>query len=301
MNPERVSVKFSIVIANNTHKNRSFFSNEWNFVISRYAFSKINEDEVSVSFSFDAVLKTYDDQQRVIDECPSEYLPEFQEFEEEIETMLDLLSLEVGRGIKIKDESFFFSSATCGDGEINNNHPINPSETRDLYVRLSDPKTKNDKKVKLALRLYRQSVSTNDPREQMAKLYSALEQLFFDGSGRLLNKDEIKQIKKAINALSLSPEKKKVVIDRTCDIRKSPKTMIVENLQLMYENEIISKDEKNKLVGTWNRFRSAISHGEIISKRDEDFDFVVAEIDTIVEAILKRSIEHRMQEKETSR
>lgn len=72
--------------------------------------------------------------------------------------------------------------------------------------------------------------------------------------------------------------------------------MIVENLQLMQENEIISEDEKNKLVGTWSRFRSAISHGQIISKRDEDFDFVVAEIDTIVESIIKRSIEHRMQE-----
>lgn len=296
MNPERVSVKFSIIIANNTHKNRSFFSDEWNFTIGKYTFSKINEDEVLVTFSFDAVLKTYDEQQRIIDECPSEYLPEFQEFEEEIETMLDLLSLETGRGIKIKDESFFFSSATCGDGEINNNHPINPSKTRSLYAQLSDPTTENDKKVKLALRLYRQSVSTNDPREQMAKLYSALEQLFFDGSGKLFSNDEIKQVKKAVNTLSFSSEKKKVIFDRICDIRKSSKTMIVENLQLMYENEIISEDEKKKLVGTWNRFRSAISHGEIISKRDEEFDFVVAEIDTIVESILKRSIAHRMQE-----
>ncbi len=296
MNPEKVSVKFSIVIANNTHKNRSFFSDEWNFTIGRYAFFKINEDEVLVSFSFNAVLKTYDEQHRMIDECPSEYLPEFQEFEDEVETILDLLSLEVGRGIKIKDESFFFSSATCGDGEINNNHPINPSQTRGLYLRLSDPKTENDKKIRLALRLYRQSVSTNDPREQMAKLYSALEQLFFDGSGKLLNKQEIKQVKQIMNTLPLSLEKKKAIIDRACDIRKSPKTMIIENLELMYENEIISEDEKKKLVGTWNRFRSAISHGEIVSRRDEEFDFVVAEIDTIVETVLTRSIAHRMQE-----
>ncbi|MEI7890555.1 MAG: hypothetical protein WCI36_01165 [bacterium] len=295
MNPERVSVKFSIVIANNTHRNRSFFSEEWNLTIGRYTFHRTSEDEVLVSFSFDAVLKKYDEKQRIIDECPSEYLPEFQEFEEEIETMLDLLSLEVGRGIKIKDESFFFSSVTCIDGEINNNHPINPSKTRSLYTQLSEPKNENDKKVKLALRLYRQSVSTNDPREQMAKLYSALEQLFFEGSGKLLNKGEIKQVRQAINTLPLSPEKKNVIIDRSCDIRKSPKTMIIENFELMYENEIISEDEKKKLVGTWNRFRSAISHGEIVSRRDEEFDFVVAEIDTIVEAILTRSIAHRMQ------
>lgn len=295
MNPERVSVKFSIVIANNTHKNKSFFSDEWNFIIGRYTFSKVNEDEVLVSFSFDAVLKTYDEQQRIIDECPSEYLPEFQEFEEEIETMLDLLSLEIDRGIKIKDESFFFSAATCGDGEINNNHPISPSETKGLYARLSNPKTENDKKIKLALRLYRQSVSTNDPREQIARLYSALEQLFFDGGNKMLNVEEVSQIRGAIETLSIPSEKKKVIVDRLCNLRKSPKTMIIENIELMYENEIISEEEKKKLVRTWNKYRSAINHGEIISKRDEEFDYVVAEIDTIVEAILKRSIAHRMQ------
>ncbi|MEI7425492.1 MAG: hypothetical protein WCK16_01005 [Candidatus Moraniibacteriota bacterium] len=296
MNPGRVSVKFSIIIANNMHKNRTFFSEEWDFTIGRYSFHRINEDEVTASFSFYAVLKEYDEQNRLIDECPSEYLPEFQEFEEEIKTVLDLLSLEVGRGIKIKDESFFFSSATCGDSEINNNHPINPSKTGGLYNRLSIPNSENDKKVKIALRLYRQSVSTNDPREQIARLYSALEQLFFDGGNKMLNVEEVGQIRGAIETLSIPSEKKKVIVDRLCNLRKSPKTMIIENIELMYENEIISEEEKKKLVGTWNKYRSAISHGEIISKRDEEFDYVVAEIDTIVEAILKRSIAHRMQE-----
>ena len=295
MNSEEVSVKFSVVAANNTHKDKVLFSEEWNFVIGRYTFSRISGDEVLVSFSFNAVLKKYDENKQLIEECPSEYLPEYNEFEEEIETILDLFSLEVGVGIKIKEESFLFSSASCRDGEVNNSHPINPSSTRDLYARLSKPETENDERMRLAIRLYRQSISTNDPRDQIAKLYSVLERLFSGEGELMLNKDEAKQVGTAIETLTISPEKKKVITDRIYGIRKSPKTMIIENLELMYENEKISEDEKKVLVGVWNKYRSAVVHGAIISRRDEEFMVAVAEIDTIVEAILKRSVDQRMQ------
>ncbi|MEP7167708.1 MAG: hypothetical protein ABI758_07090 [Candidatus Woesebacteria bacterium] len=294
MNPERVDVTFSIIIASNTHKNRTFFPDEWDFTVGRYVFARVNEDEVSVSFSFDAVLKRYDEQGRLGMECPSEYLPEYQEFEEEIEVILDLLSLDTGIGIQVKEESFLFSSATCKDNEFKNIHPILPSVTRELYPQFSRPLTENDKELRLALRLYRQAISTNDPREQMAKLFAALEQLFPNKREPIFSGEEIEHIKIALETLTISSEKKNVLLNRVRDSRKSPTTLIVENIELMYENELISENEKRKLVGTWNKYKSAITHGEIVSKRDENFDYVVAEIDTIVEAILKRGIEHRM-------
>ena len=130
----------------------------------------------------------------------------------------------------------------------------------------------------------------------MAKLFAALEQLFSNKGKRMLTKEEVSQIREAVEVLSLSPEKKKIILDRVCDIRKSPKTMIVENLELMSGDELISEEEKKQLIGTWNRYRSVIAHGELISRRDIDFDYVVSEIDTIVESILRRSVEHRMKE-----
>ncbi len=293
MNPENVSVTFSIVVANNTHRNHTKFSEEWNFSIDRYTFTRISKDEVRVSFTFDAVLKKYDEDYRLVDECPSEYLPEYQECEEEIEVILDLLSLEVGAGLQIKEESFLFASATCRNNEFKNSRFIVPSKTRDIYPQFE---IEDNRKLGLALRLYRQSVSTNDPREQMVKLFAALEQLFSNEGKRMLTKEEIDQVRGAVEALSLSPEKKKIILDRVCDIRKSSKTMIAENLELMSGDELISEEERKQLVGTWNKYRSVIAHGELISRRDMDFDYAVSEIDTIVEAILKRSIEHRMRE-----
>lgn len=50
-----------------------------------------------------------------------------------------------------------------------------------------------------------------------------------------------------------------------------------------------------QLIGTWNKYRSVIAHGELISRRDEDFIYAVAQIDTIVEAILQRSVDKRME------
>lgn len=223
-------------------------------------------------------------------------MPEYDEFEQEIEAILDLFSLEVGTGIQIKEESFLFSSATWRDNEFKNSRLVEPSKTRELYLQFSKLETENNKKLRLALRLYRQSVSTNDTREQMAKLFAALEQLFSDGEGRMLDKEEIDQIRGAMERLPLSTEKKEIILARVCDIRKSPKTKIAEKLELMYEKEQISEGERNQLAGTWNKYRSAITHGEIVSKRDEDFDCAVSEIDTIVEAILKRSIDHRKKE-----
>ncbi len=130
----------------------------------------------------------------------------------------------------------------------------------------------------------------------MVKLFAALEQLFSNEGKRMLTKEEINQVRGSVEALSPSPEKKKIILDRVCDIRKSPKTMIVENLELMNGDELISEEKRRKLIGAWNMYRSVIVHGELISRRDEDFNYVVSEIDTIVEAILKRSVEHRMRE-----
>ena len=166
-------------------------------------------------------------------------------------------------------------------------------KTRVLYPQFD---TEDNRKLGLAPRLYRQSVSTNDPREQMVKLFAALEQLFSNEGKRMLTKEEINQVRGSVEALSLSPEKKKIILDRVCDIRKSPKTMIVENLELTNGDELISEEERKQLVGTWNKYRSVIAHGELISRRDEDFHYVVSEIDTIVESILRRSVEHRMRE-----
>ncbi len=293
MDPENVAVTFSIVVANNTHRNHAKFSEEWNFTTGRYVFNRISEDEVRVSFTFDAVLKKYDEDHQLVDECPSEYLPEYQEYEEEIEVILDLLSLEIGSGLQIKEESFLFASTTCRDNEFKNSRLIVPSKTRELYPQFA---IEENRGLGLALRLYRQSVSVNDPREQMVKLFAALEQLFYNKGKRMLTKEEIIQVRGAIDALPLPPEKRKIILDRVCDIRKSPKTMIIENLDLMNGDELISEEEKKQLIGTWNKYRSVITHGELISRRDEGFDYVVSQIDTIVESILRRSIEHRMRE-----
>jgi hypothetical protein len=299
MDPENVAVTFSIVVANNTHRNHAGFSEEWNFTIDRYIFNRVNEDEVRVSFTFDAVLKKYDEEHGMIEECPSEYLPEFQKYEEEIETILDLVSLKSGVGIRIKEESFLFSAATCKDNEFQNRHLVKVADTKELFSQFSSPQTENDKKLKLALRLYRQSLLSNDPRDKMIMLYSALEQLFSEENKPLLEGEELKQVVKVLQEVTISEEKKKVIMERIRDIRKSPKTMIVENLEIAYGKERVSEEEKVRIVTNWNKYRSKIAHGKIVQKRDEDFDIAVSEVDSMIDSILERSIEDRRKQGES--
>lgn len=294
MGPEKVNVSFSIQITSNTHNNYFFFSEDWNFTQDRYSFQRVSENEVKVSFSFEAQLIKSDEEHGKVYECPSEYLPEFQFYEEEIETILDILSLKSNVGLQVKEESFRFSAAGCKDGEIHNDHQVAVDEAKKLYSQLSSSKNENDKKFKLALRLYRQSLLSHDPREKMTKLYSALERLFAAENKGLLEKDEIEQVKQALESIPLSQEKKQSVLKRIEDIKKSPKELIVEKMDIGYGDKRATLDDKRLLVTTWNRYRSKISHGEIVYKREQDFDIAVAEIDSIVDSILEYNLKEKL-------
>ncbi|MDP3987449.1 MAG: hypothetical protein Q8P81_04460, partial [Nanoarchaeota archaeon] len=76
---DHVSVQLIVELTSSTHKDHYFFTDEWNFQIDKFTFKKKNNNELDVSFSFDAVLTRHDDKKHIShQEMPSEHTRKFQ-------------------------------------------------------------------------------------------------------------------------------------------------------------------------------------------------------------------------------
>jgi len=195
---DKITVTGIIEITETSKNSDWYFSDEWNFKIGEYSFNRISEKELNVSFYFYANLIKIEKGVN-IGEIPSEHSDEFQEVEENLEIILDLLSLKFGIGLRIRKESYKFSSLTGGSEAGSNKLKLEIDDIEGIQKRFQSilQDKKNNKRLIAGLRLFRFSLWYSEPTEKVPKLYTILEQVFGGGEGgNLLTDDELKKINK---------------------------------------------------------------------------------------------------------
>lgn len=288
---DHVSVQLIVELTCSTHKDHFFFTDEWNFQIDKFTFKKKNNNELDISFSFDAMLTRHDDKKHItLQETPSVYARKFQGEENRLETLLDLISLTTGHGLRIKPDSYLFSCPTSRDNPITNDLSIEKPDTgvaEKQYQNLVKDSSRK-KGLIVALRAYRRSLWNEEPSDRVPKLYSALEQAYGQGAGgNMLSRDEIKKISKFFDSIGIVKEKKGIIMNQISRIPlKSPNEVLVEKIGLMNENGEVTNKEKRELFAFWRKVRSIPAHGSILPKRGASIQILLHDLESTVEALL---------------
>ena len=286
-----VTATLIVELTCNTQRDHYFFTDEWNFQVDKFVFKKKSESELEISFSFEAAFTRRDDKRNIThQEMPSEHTRKFQGEEERLETLLDLISLAIGYGLKIRPDSYLFSCPTSRDNPVVNNFAVDRPNTNDIEQRYQKlvKNTGRKKGLIAALRAYRRSLWNEEPSDRVPKLYSALEQAYGQGAGgNMLSKDELKKIGAFLDSLKVGKDKKNIIMSRLQSIPlKSPSKVLVEKIGLMNENGEVTDKEKRELFTFWRKARSIPAHGSILPKRGEQIQILLHDLESTVEALL---------------
>lgn len=288
---DKVSVRLIVGLTSDTQKDHFYFTDEWNCQIDKFNFRKISEKELEVSFNFQTALSRHGVNGVNVQEIPSEHTRKFQGEEDHLETLLDLISLSTGHGLRIRPDSYLFSCSNFKTVPVTNDlsvefPPVKDTERR--YQKLIKNKY-NKSGLIAALRAYRQSLWNNEePGERVPKLYSALEKMYGQGiGGSLLTKDELKQIGSFLNSMGFSEEKKRPVMERVKSIpAKSINEILVDKINLMNTQGEVTNEEKRRLFSFWRKARSIPAHGDILAKRGTGILDLIFDLESTVEALL---------------
>lgn len=264
------------------------FSPDWNFSIDGFQFSLINEWQVQVSFEYEAELSEKWADGQVAHRIPSEGDPEFEEKREDLEKVLDLVSLSTGHGIKIQTGSVTLSSRGIGSSNpVENTKVVVFPDVEGVTKRLEYIKRRNDQGLFNGLRAYRMSLFYEDSGEKITKLWGVIEQLYSKSGGKMFNDEEMEKLKQLLDSWDVTPDfKREIVFKRAKDAPEiSPMESLVAKIKLMDEEGDISPDEMRKILGEWRGARSSASHGSR-GLNSEEVNDVLWDIEQTVETLI---------------
>jgi hypothetical protein len=292
-----VNVNLLVELINDEDNSNPFFNEGWTFSVDRYNFKKISDTELEVSFCFEADLTDKDEQGHLVQEIPSQETEEFQKYEEELNTILDLLSLTTSRGIRIKSGSYQLSAPGIGDSNrLSNKIPVSLRDSVALQKQYEAVKKENNVRLISGLRSYRLFESYEDPGDRITKLWSIIERVLGDEGGKILSEDKVKELTSIIEKWTdLTKEEKYRLIGRLKDThKKSLLDSLAEGLDLMTAEGILSVADKKKMLSAWHKKRSTPVHGAILPKRDEEVVETLWEMESTVEGILHSRVTPKM-------
>lgn len=286
---ELVECKLLIELTDSTN----FFGDSWNFAIDGYAFVKINEKSVEVTFSYDCQIE------RIVDGVlehhgPSEWDKEYIEAEEKLQRLLDLICLEKsGIGMRIVEDSQRFTHRTGSASTGTHDFVVEMTGLADIKERYNRLNQMDDDKLADALRLNRLSSSEENVGEEIAQLWGAIESLYSDNIPKVLNtRDKRKEINKLIDGASLinTAEKSKLKESLAFVNSKSMPAIMAEKLKLANgDGTSMSDEEVTETLKYWRGTRSIQSHGSILI-RDGDVHLLAGEMSHIIETILSAEV-----------
>lgn len=276
------------------------FGDGWDFTIKKYTFKKVSDTRVEVQFSFSANLHIVEDGETV-HELPSVHTDAYQEEEEKLDRVLDVLSLHMSCGIWIVPDSHRFTTATSRDGQRQSQKTINRKTSDELEDQLSflDDKDINQPIIR-ALRHYRSFLNDNELGWKITKLWSIIETLYgYKAGGSLMSivlKEEREDLYKKINSFSsLNNNQKAVLIDRLKSTQEKGIIEIISNrINIMNEEGTISDEEKAKMLKPWQKTRGKQSHGNIIPKRNQEELFSLFDMESFIETMLGNQLKPKI-------
>lgn len=277
-----------------------FFGDGWDFNIKKYTFKKISDTRVEINFTFSANLHSVEDG-ATCHELPSAHTDAYQREEEELDRLLDILSLQMKHGIWIVLNSHRFATATSKDGQRNHWKTINRKIVDELESQLDFLNGKDiNQPIVRALRHYRSFLNDNELGWKITKLWTIIETLYGDGVGGSLMDQVLVQEREilfeTINNLSnLNASQKSILIKRLKSTNEKGIIDIISNrIKIMNEEGSISDVEKAKMLKPWQVTRAKQSHGNIIPKRSEEELFSLFDMESFVEGLLGNQLKPKI-------
>jgi len=292
----KVQGKLLIRFQSDEDNNHLRFSPEWNFTIDAFHFTFIDKDHVQVSFEYEAESTELWSKKQVAYLIPSDRDPEFYKKKEKLENIIDLISLSTGHGIKVKTGSVTLSAQGIGSSNpVENTKVVVLPDIDGITKRVACVKNRGERGLYNALRAYRMSLSYEQPEEKIAKLWSAMEQLYSKSGGRLFTDEEYQKLEQFLNEWKELPEKKRVVLlQRVHDTPEtSPMDSMVAKVKLMNEDGNLATTEVKAILSEWRSIRSSTAHGGRGSNR-EVIDDVLWDIEGTVETLIGSQVYPKM-------
>jgi len=293
---EKVYAKLLIKFQSDADNYYLKFSSDWNFSIGDFQFSFIDEDSVQVSFEFSAELVEKEPSGQMVHIIPSEENREFQEKKDELDVILDLLSLSTGHAIKIKTGSVTLSASGIeSSNPVENTKVVLLPDIDGVNKRFVFLQTQKNEGLYNGLRAYRMALSYEDSGEKIVKLWSVIEQLYSKSGGRLFTDEEYSTLKKLLEEWKELPKnKREILLKRVKDTPEtSPMDSITKKVKLMNEEGHLSAEQVRALLNEWRSKRSSTAHGTRASNREE-VDDVLWDIEGTVETLIGSQIYPKM-------
>lgn len=275
------------------------FDDSWNVTIGDFQLSNRGNTRLQIRFSFQAKLRSVDKKGHSTVLLPHEDLPEIQPYLENLEILLDLLSLQVGTPLAVEDGSFEFNAV----GYSTKSNPVtNINKIYDLagLEKRYQDLLKNENLVN-ATRFFRLSQIDREYNGKAIKLWATLEALYkgykkeIKTIWSILKRSDQNKLETTINSLPLTEKEKQSLLSALKERKLlSPTELLSRKIKLMNSSGEYSVKDTAELVKWWSKSRNNPAHGERIKRNDgnkqEAIDDLEDTLETLLEGDLKPSL-----------
>lgn len=275
-------------------KHRTYeFGDGWDFEIHGFRFSKEN-DELYVSYEFEFEVEQDDPNFGKVLSGPHEDSEELLEKEYELETLLDVIALETGEGLRIETDTYSYTWGNHTEKVTGTNVLHFSGDTESIGTRYRNV-LKTDDSLQDALRFYRLNKLDDDLGERAMQLWTVIERLYGkQPDEKYLSKQEVKTIMECIQKSGI-PENKHEKIRTALNFINPVNTLdlLADRIKLKTQDGPMSEEELKELLGYWKDLRGSQGHGRYLL-RSEDLEFSIWDIEDTVELFLESKISPKL-------
>lgn len=276
-------------------KSRTYqFGDGWNFEINGFTFHTVEAVSLYVSYEFEYEIERDDPDFGKVLSGPHESDNELLEKEYELETLLDVIALEAGVGLRIETDTYSFIWGNSSES-MTTNGPIsfdaNLGSIAERFTNLLNA----EESLQDALRFYRLNTLEDDLGERAMQLWTVIERLYGkQPNEKYLSRDEVNTIMSCIEGSSIADEKHKKIRDALNYINPiNTLDLLADRIKLKTQDGPMSASELKELLRYWKELRGSQGHGRYLL-RSEDLEFNIWDIEDTVELFLESKVSPKL-------
>jgi hypothetical protein len=276
-------------------KFRSYeFGDGWDFEIGGFKFQKEEDGNLYASYEFEFEIEKDDPDFGRVLSGPHEGDTELLEKEYELETLLDVIAIETGEGLRIETDTYSYAWGNYTETSTSNNTlPFN-GNTESIGERYGNV-LKADESLQDALRFYRLNTLDDDLGERAMQLWTVIERLYGkQPDEKYLSKEEVATIIECIGKSDIPEEKHEKIRTALHFINPvSTLDLLADRIKLKSREGPMSESDLKDLLGYWKSLRGSQGHGRYLL-RSENLEYDIWDIEDTVELFLENKISPKL-------
>lgn len=270
------------------------FGDDWNFVVNGFNFQKEEDANLYVSYEFEFEVERDDPDFGRVLSGPHEDDKELLEKEYELETLLDVIAIEAGVGLRIETDTYSFAWGSHTERTTSNNSLTLNADPGSIAERFSNL-LKADESLQDALRFYRLNTLEDDLGERAMQLWTVIERLYGkQPDEKYLSKDEVKTIMKCIRESGVAEEKHEKIREAMNYINPvNTLDLLADRIKLKTQEGPMNENDLKELLGYWKNLRGSQGHGRYLL-RSENLEFSIWDIEDTVELFLESKVSPKL-------